>query len=60
LKPKGTRYLIIQMKNGNLIRNCGKNGEELKADDVNGKFPILDGIDYKSNRSFDQLIFMEV
>lgn len=60
LKPKGTRYLIIQMKKGNLIRNCGKNGEELNADDVNGKFPILDGIDYKSNSSVDQLIFMEV
>lgn len=60
LKPKGTRYLVIQMVNGNLIRNCGINGEELKADDVNGKFPILDGIDYKSNSSVDKLVYMEV
>lgn len=60
LKPKGTRYLVIQMVNGNLIRNCGVNGEELKADDVNGKFPILDGIDYKSNSSVDKLVYMEV
>jgi len=60
LKPKGTSYLIIKMISGNLIRNCGKNGEELKEADVVGKFPILDGIDYKSNKSVDQLIFMEV
>lgn len=60
LKPKGTCYLVIQMVNGNLIRNCGLNGEELKADDVNGKFPILDGIDYKSNSSVDKLVYMEV
>ncbi|NMG27975.1 hypothetical protein [Aromatoleum evansii] len=60
LKPRGTRYLIIQMNDNNLIRNCGIHGEELKADDVNGKFPILDGIDYKSNSSVDKLIYMEV
>ena len=60
LKPKGTRYLVIQMKKGNFIRNCGINGEELKADDVNGRFPIIDGIDYKSNSSVDKLVYMEV
>lgn len=60
LKPKGAHYLVIQIVNGNLIRNCGINGEELKADDVNGKFPILDGIDYKSNSSVDKLVYMEV
>ena len=60
LKPRGTRYLIIKMQNGNLIRNSGRNGEELKATDVNGNFPILDGIDYKSNKPEHQLIFMEV
>lgn len=60
LKPKGTRCLIITMESGNLIRNSGKSGEEIKADEVNGKFPILDGIDYKSKNSYHQLIFMEV
>lgn len=60
LKPDGTSYLIIQMVNGNFVRNFGKSGEELKADDVNGKFPILDGIDYKSNSSNYALVYMEV
>lgn len=60
LKPKGTRCLIIKMESGNLIRNSGKSGEEMRADEVNGKFPILDGIDYKSNHSYHQLIFMEI
>lgn len=60
LKPKGNSYLIIKMENGNMIRNAGKNGEELKAEDVNGKFPVLDGIDYRSHFSENQLIYMEV
>ena len=48
------------MVNGNFVRNFGKSGEELKVDDVNGKFPILDGIDYKSNSSTHALVYMEV
>ena len=53
-------WMILQMAKGNFIRNLGKNGEELKAEDVNGKFPILKGIDYKSNSPVDELIYMEV
>jgi len=47
------------MEEGNLIRNCGKHGEELKASDVNGKCPILDGIDYKSSKADATPIFLE-
>lgn len=60
LRPKGTSYLVIEMLSGNFIRNCGANGEELNANDVNGKFPILDGIDYKSNSSIAKLVYMEI
>jgi hypothetical protein len=59
LEPKG-KWLIIKMEKGNFIRNLGKNGEELGVDSVNGKFPILEGIDYKSNSASYKLIYMEV
>ena len=59
VEPKG-KWMIIRMESGNFVRNLGKNGEELKVHDVNGKFLILEGIDYKSNSDSDQLIYMEV
>ncbi|MHC6201654.1 hypothetical protein ACYULU_00475 [Breznakiellaceae bacterium SP9] len=60
VQPKGKRFLLIKMEQNNFVRNSGKNGEELKAEDVNGKFLILDGIDYKSNNAAHQLVYMEV
>ena len=59
VEPKG-KWMIIKMENNNFIRNLGRNGEELNAGGVNGRFPILEGIDYKSNSASDQLIYMEV
>jgi hypothetical protein len=59
LEPEG-KWLIIKMERGNFVRNRGKSGEELGVDSVNGKFPILEGIDYKSNSNTDKLIYMEV
>lgn len=60
LEPKGKRFMLINMVDGNIVRNSGKQGEELKAADVNGKFPLLDGIDYKSNNAGHSLVYMEV
>jgi hypothetical protein len=60
VEPKGKQFLIIKMEDGNIIRNSGKNGEELKAQDINAQFLILDGIDYKSNNASHQLIYMEI
>ncbi|MDR2093670.1 MAG: hypothetical protein LBP58_10240 [Azoarcus sp.] len=60
LEPKGKDFLIIKMEKDNFVRNAGKGGEELGADKVNGKFPILNGIDYKSNNKEHQLVYMEV
>lgn len=60
LEPKGKKFLILKMEDGNYIRNSSKVGEELGAKDVNGKFLILDGIDYKSNNASHDLVYMEV
>lgn len=60
LEPKGKKFLILRIEDGNYIRNSSKSKEELGAKDVNGKFLILDGIDYKSNNASHDLIYMEV
>lgn len=60
LEPKGKKFLILKMEPGNFIRNAGKNGEELKSENINKKFVVLDGIDYKSNSDSDLLIYMEI
>jgi hypothetical protein len=60
VEPNDKEFLIIKMEDGNFIRHGGKKGEELKASDINGKFLILNGIDYKSNNANHQLVYMEV
>jgi hypothetical protein len=60
IEPKGKKCMIIGMREGNFVRNAGKKGEILSADDVNGKFPILDGIDYKSNNPEHEIGYLEV
>ena len=60
LEPKGKKCLILKMEQGNFIRNAGKNGEELNANDINEKFIILDGIDYKSNNANHTLTYMVI
>ncbi|MBF0228238.1 MAG: hypothetical protein HQK63_01380 [Desulfamplus sp.] len=60
IESAGKQYMIIYMQEGNFVRNMGKKGEEFSADDVNGNFPILNGIDYKSNNDSHTLYYMEV
>lgn len=60
IESKGKKYMIIKMEEDNFIRNLGKDGEEYEADEVNGKFIILNGIDYMSNYEDDELLYMEV
>lgn len=60
IEPKGKRFMIIAMVEGNFVRRVGKNGEELSAKDINGNFLLLDGIDYKSNYPAHKLIYLEV
>jgi hypothetical protein len=58
--PCEKKCMIISMKEGNFIRNAGKNGEKISAKDVNGNFLYFDGIDYMSKNDTDKLVFMEV
>lgn len=60
LEPKGKEYMIISMGNGDFVRSAGVSGGDLASTDVTNKFVIVDGIDYKSNSSTRQLLYMEV
>ena len=60
LEPKGKRYMIINMEPGNYIRPAEQKGGDLSDADIRNKFVILDGIDYKSNNEYDELLYMEV
>jgi len=52
------KWMIIQIKNGNFVRSLGKKEEKLSAGDVNGNFPVLEGIEYQCKSAADQLIYM--
>lgn len=60
LEPKGKKYMILKMEAGDFVRSAGVQGGDLSSSDVNGKFVIVDGIDYKSNNSNHELWYMEV
>ncbi len=60
LEPKGKTFMIISIISGNKLRNAGKSGEELTANDINGKFIFTNGIDYMSHSDSDKLIYMEI
>lgn len=60
IESKGKKYMILSMEEGNFVRNAEKSGEELSRKDINGQFVIVDGIDYKSNNSAHELLYMEV
>ena len=60
LESKGKKFMIISMGAGDFVRSAGVSGGELSSIDVKDKFVIVDGIDYKSNSSTRQLLYMEV
>lgn len=60
LESKGKKYMIISMELGDFVRSAGVQGGDLNSTDIENKFVILDGIDYKSNNSNHQLCYMEV
>lgn len=60
LEPKGKKYMIINMGNGDFVRSAGLSGGDLSSTDIENKFVIVDGIDYKSNSASRQLLYMEV
>lgn len=60
LEPKGKKYMIISMGSGDFVRSAGLAGGDLSSMDITNEFVIVDGIDYKSNSSTRQLLYMEV
>lgn len=60
LETKGKKYMIISMGYGDYVRSAGLQGGDLASTDIENKFVIVDGIDYKSNSSSRQLLYMEV
>ncbi|WP_312046474.1 hypothetical protein [Anaerotignum sp.] len=60
LEPKGKKFMIISMGTGDFVRSAGVSGGDLASTDVTNKFVIVDGIDYKSNSSTRELLYMEV
>lgn len=60
LEPKGKRYMIISMENGDYVRSAGHSGGDLSSSDILNKFVIVDGVDYKSNSNTHKLLYMEV
>lgn len=60
IEPKGKKFMIIHIYDGDFVRPTNKIGGDLSAGDVNTHFPIIDGIDYKSWHTGDELLYMEV
>ncbi len=60
IESKGKKYMIISMEHGDFVRPAGISGGDLSSDDVTYKFVIIDGIDYKSNYSSHEILYMEV
>ncbi len=60
LEPKGKRYMIVSMGEGDYVRSAGQSGGDLSSDDISEEFVIVDGIDYKSNSDTRKLLYMEV
>lgn len=60
LESKGKKYMIVSMGVGDFVRGAGIQGGDLASIDVENKFVIVEGIDYKSNSALRQLLYMEV
>lgn len=52
-------YLILKLGEGCYVRSLGNHGEELSSKDVNGEFPLLRGVDYKSNSAIETLYYVK-
>ena len=59
IKREGN-WMIIYIPDDSFVRSVVEKEKEFRAEDVNGKFPILTGIEYKSNSSSDEWLYMAV
>ena len=53
------RFMILFMNYGSMVRALKDKGTELKTEDINYKFVILKGIDFKNTYN-NKLLYMEV
>lgn len=60
LEVKGKKYMILGIGTRDKVRAAGDHNGDLSYEDVNNKFPIVDGIDYMSNSTTSKLMYMEV
>ena len=54
------KYMIISMEPGDFVKGTEDKNQGLKAEDVNGKFPILEGLQYNSKSPEHILYYIEV
>lgn len=60
IEANGKKYMILDIGSNDYVRAAGVKDGDMGREDVLGKFPILDGIDYKSNTTRTALLYMEV
>ncbi|MDR1508471.1 MAG: hypothetical protein LBS53_02400 [Synergistaceae bacterium] len=59
LEPKGKKFMILKVPTNCFVRSAGITGGDLNAEQINGNFVITDGVDYKSNTSSAEVLYME-
>jgi hypothetical protein len=60
LEITGTKVMVISIPKGTYITNPNDTKEQLSTENVNGDFPILYGLLYKSNIKALPIIYMKV
>ena len=61
LEPSGKKYMLLNISDVDMVCPSGRRDKILWAEYVNGKFPILDGVDYRCNNvTTHKLLYMEV
>lgn len=54
------RVMVLRMEPNTYIRNAGKLSENWSFQDINLKFPLFEGLDYRCDNENDRLLYMEV
>ena len=60
IEASSKKFMILHIEKNSYIRSLGNIGEEKSFSEVQGKFPILKGIDYKNNNEQAVLYYIEV
>lgn len=57
---KGTPIMVIKIVTGTFVKNAEVYQEKLGSEDINGQYPLFDGLEYQCNDAKHQLTYMEV